>query len=124
MISWRRFGDTLSEMGAEEPRASSLADSNKVIKAISRNEMIEGSQLLHSHFFTLFDVIAPLRQHPSQRYRTHDRRASDASAPLRSPEDQPLAEEMRKSQYVSPDRDLVHLRILNMIRSISEHNGQ
>lgn len=67
-------------------------------------------------------IITPLTQHPNRSNRTNSHRRPQTLPPLRAPKNQPLTKEMRESDSVRPETNLVNLRIGDVVRGVHAHD--
>lgn len=72
-----------------------------------------------------FNVVTPLTKHPHQTACTNNDRPRERLSPPRRPEDEPLAPEVRKSNHICPDRQLVERRVVDVVGRVeTDYGGQ
>ena len=68
-------------------------------------------------------IRLPLHHHPARRHRTHNQRSSQPLPQLRSAIHQPLQRKVSKRNPESPEGNLVHGRVVNVVGAVEADDG-
>ena len=68
-------------------------------------------------------IRLPLHHHPSSSKRAHSQRPRKPPPQLRRSINQPLQRKVRKRHAESPKRDLVHGRVVDVVRAVQADDG-
>jgi hypothetical protein len=68
-------------------------------------------------------IRPPLHHHPARRNRTHNQRARQPLPQLGRPINQPLQRKVSESNPESPQGNLVHGRVVDVVRAVQADDG-
>jgi hypothetical protein len=68
-------------------------------------------------------IRLPLHHHPARRNRTHNQRPRQSLPQLRSAIHQPLQRKVSKRDSKSPEGDLIHGRIVDVVGAVEADDG-
>jgi hypothetical protein len=69
------------------------------------------------------NIPIPLHHHPRRSKRAHHKRPSKPPPQLRSSIDHPLKRKVRKRDTESPQCDLIHRRVVNVVCAVQSDDG-